>query len=1833
MQAYFSKISTTLGILFLMTSLGCNKVNDSKNLSKFSDFQFIFQSVPNYNLDRNASIKFVFVNDIPEYVVSKLSNLNSSLIIKPSLKGQWSIENPKTLIFKPEVMSIDPHEDYFVELNLDELKIPSLSAIQKKFMTKVRFASIAILVDNQVPMASLDDPDKLEHHLTIKTNVALEKEKLLEYLSIKINDEVHSNVLINQVSPKEWEITIKGISYNASNKLNINWRAMPDLTDNWSNFSFAIPSPTKFSITGTKISRTPSKKLTIFLSHVIDKNKDLRGLVRLEGDSTQFRVQNESNRIELFFNEDFEVKGTKLYVDGALNTKSGMTLGSQYVESFNFEELDPQVRFVNSSENNIVPIEDKIAIGIQTMNLTKIDIEIFKIFSNNILYNMHLNPDQSNYQSVKLGKVIHQQTLPIGTIEENTWISSGIELSKIIKPEPGALYEIRITFRPEYTTNACSKNIKWPDIDNSSYSGDPSINSYWVDYWPYDLIQDENYDQSNPCSLNYYTSSNFKKKVILASNLSMQAMLCNDKKKVFVTALNSLIADSYSNVKIELYDAQLQLIGTGITNNKGQLDYSADRPINYVVAHEGDHSAYLSMDEYKSLPVSEFDVEGAKSINGLKSSIICDREVWRPGDTIFSNIFLFNQQVALSENFPITIELINPDGIKVFNEQLLNSVMGQYHIAIPSSANYITGRYALQCKIANQTVQKSVWIETIRPNRIKVQVTMPPLKCANLNNSNLQIQTKYLHDAVAANVHANVECRYEYIEPDFPLLKNYTFKNPEASSKGLNFTAYDNSVDEQGKANFKLEYLQCDQSGFIRLNLISKIQEKSGDISTEGYSAIVKPYDEFVGIRIPQSDYGKKLDKGKPQNISIACVDPSGKPIINRKIKLALYTVNWNWWYEIATTRNNYVNKDYKTEVEHKELMTNNEGIINYQLVLDSYNRFFITATNTANNYVSGDYFYTGWPDDEESSDFENIMRFTSDKEKYKVGEQAKINLPTSKNSLYLINVIKEDKILQSIQLRSDELKSGCSIPLTKEMVPNVYVHVSLIQKAKGADSDLPMRTYGVIPLTVEDESTILNPVINAADKVKPGEKFTIQVSESNNQEMAYQIYIVDEGLLSLSSYKTPNLHRMMFKKEALSIFHFDNFSDVLGDAAVPYSNMFSVGGDMSGAAKELQNQNRRFVPVVINGGLHRLKKSSSNKHEFIINNFVGAVRVMIYANNYKAFGSSEKNITVRSDLMTNLSLPKVINTDDIISVPITIFNYNKTNKEIKVSLESSPNIKIQGDKNKTVLFNGENEKVIFQDVKVDSHEGAAYLITKVNSAQDIASNRIDFLITNSSPYINEVNSYWLEPNQDFTININNDKFDDITTSSIDVSRGLLSNIRGFADKLIHYPYGCVEQVTSATFPQLFLQSIYNLSNSEKQEVQQNINAGIEKLKLYQNSDGSFSYWPGMNSASEWASTYVAQFLIEAKASGVGVPNAMLDSWYKYAKLKSSNYQKEKFSYSSEIQCYRLYILAKLARPDWASMNRMNNDKERSYLASYLLAGAYAISGKKDIASNLILNLGNTVSAYRDSYYTYGSSLRDMLITCIVLNDMDKREDARNLLKKLSTQIKSSQYYTTQEMAFYVLAIKEIFGDYNTKSALNYTYNFGSGDQKINSQKLLESMVVKQSVDKAILHNGSSFPIQISLLQRGRLKKQFQIDENKGLKLKCNWYDSKGNLRNTSTFIQGEQLKLCVEVENDGSMGNLQNIALQVVLPAGFEIRNERFLFGSNNSNITYQDIKDDRVISYFNLSPGAKKMICINANAAYIGSYGRFNVICEAMYDPGAYARKSFEPITIVAK
>jgi uncharacterized protein YfaS (alpha-2-macroglobulin family) len=801
-------------------------------------------------------------------------------------------------------------------------------------------------------------------------------------------------------------------------------------------------------------------------------------------------------------------------------------------------------------------------------------------------------------------------------------------------------------------------------------------------------------------------------------------------------------------------------------------------------------------------------------------------------------------------------------------------------------------------------------------------------------------------------------------------------------------------------------------------------------------------------------------------------------------------------------------------------------------------------------------------------------------------------------------------------------------------MAPNFYVHISLLQPHAQTLNDLPIRMYGVIPVMISNKESVLEPQINLPEVLRPETEFTVEVSEKKGKPMTYTLAIVDDGLLDLTNFKTPNPWNEFYAREALGIRSWDMYDFVMGAFGGKYTTMFSVGGDENlNPANEKAN---RFKPVVKYLGPFTLDKGDKKKHKITLPLYVGSVRTMVVAGQDGAYGKAEKTTPVRTPLMVMSSLPRVVSTNEEITLPVNVFAMETSVKEASIKIETTGLLQ-NLDGSQSVHFNQPGDEMVYFSLKTGLKTGVEKVTITATGGGKTAKEIIEIAVRNPNPSVILSDNKLLnggetgEFNYQLTGTSNDDwvKLEVSRIPSVDISRRF--------DFLYNYEHYCSEQLTSRALPLLFVSQFKEVDKEESESIKQNVREAIKNLYGRQLTNGGIVYWPGQSSADDWITSYAGSFLIMAKEKGYDVNPSVLNKWKSYQRKEAQNWSPSTannyYSKGSEfLQAYRLYSLALAGAPELGAMNRLKEKKDLSTQTRWCLASAYAAGGKIKPAEDLIFNIPTSIEPYWNSY-TYGSSDRDeaMILETMVL--MGRLPEAFKQAQKVSQNLSKERYFSTQSTAYALVAMGTLAEKTSGTIECTWTLN-GKKQDKINSAKAIYQTQLPNKPDNgevALTNNGKGV-LYVNLVSKSKPVNDTLPAIANNLRLDVSYTDLKGNPVNISELKQGTDLIASVKVTNISISSDYTDLALTHIIPSGWEIFNERMATNaSDDYSYTYRDIRDDRVLTYFNLSRGKSKIINVRLQATYLGSFVLPAISCEAMYDTSTQARTTAGRVRVV--
>ena len=1574
---------------------------------------------------------------------------------------------------------------------------------------------------------------------------------------------------------------IKGVNRKpARSHIILAWNgASIGLDDDKGERTVDVPPKGEFSMISVRAVTEPDTLIEVNFSGDLDTRQNLAGLVSLNNDDARVQIEGSVMRI---YGRDRLHGDQQLHIEAAVKSAEGIPLKNPINEKVTFLEELPGVRFAENG--HVLPSAQRISIPIDAVAVNAVQLTAYEVFPNNIGQFLQDNNVTTNvpYTLNRVGSRLWTKKMLLPKSAKGGWQRYSLDVHDLMTHKRGSFVQLELAITQEFSTYSCAGADKEESAGrNDAYT-----------------------QRKNPCSKYYYSGSGYSgqnpvnaKQLFVASNIGIMAKKGEgDDITVLTTDLKE--ATPLPGAKVTAFNYQQQPIGSGSTDSDGLMSVPLEGVPFYLKVTKGDDINYLKVAEGDALATHIFNTGGAKSPKGLKGFFYGERDIWRPGDDIFLTFILMDRDKSLPQDYPLTLDLYDPRNNKVSTVSAPKPTGSFYAFKLSTAESAPTGNWRAVVRAGGNSFDQALRIESIVPNRLKMDLAVPE-EGLRLDGESLKtsLQAQWLTGATAASLKATVQVKLASTKTAFAAYDGYFFDDVSRTFSQEPRTIFEDHLDENGKAVIETELeIGTPPPGMLNATFTERVFEKGGQASTQYKSTRIYPYTTWIGMRPPagnKSYYGS-LDKNADHVFDLVAVDSKGKPLAKRAIELTVYKLEWRWWWdEREENFTSYISNNIHALKETASLTTDAKGHAEWTFPGNKFDwgRHLIRAcdaaeTGTRQHCVSRD-IYLGYGYNDGNNQAGNAavtMMLSGDKERYKVGDTAVVHLPTGVDRRVFVSIENGSRVIKNYWQDVHGAASTLSVPVTSEMTPNAYIFVSTYQAHQQRNNDLPMRTYGILPIQVDDPDTHITPVLSVPPKVRPQSTLTVTVSEQKGNVMTYTLAVVDEGLLGVSDYKTPDPHKYFYKREALGVKTWDLFDWVVGAYSTDLSRLLAAGG--SDAAKEEAGNNReqRFPPIVKFIGPFKLDAKATAEHSIDLPPYMGAVRVMVVAGNERAFGKAESTVTVTQPLVIHPTLPRVLGPGEEFNLPVDVFVSEAPFGDASISIETDDFFTVIKGEEK-LSFAAPGERMAFLRLKVKERTGLAKVTVKGKLGSEHAQEVINIPVRSANLPSTVTEAKLLNPGEEWTSSLVQHGMAGTNKTTLNVSSVPELKMEERLQYLIHYPYGCIEQTTSSVFPQLYLPGLVDMSSVQRRDIDANIKAAIERLKTFQTVGGGFSYWPYQNEVSPWGSNYAGHFLVEAKRLGYSVPDSLYGSWLNYQRRQSKSLSDGRYADDS----YRLYTLALAGEADMGAMNRLRERLARTASTGYamerwMLALAYQQAGQKTVAQELLDQAGHVVSRSDNWYWTYGSDLRDKSVLLLLYYKLGMAEDSWEKATEIASDLSRADWHSTQSTAWGLMSLAGTFGSKAQKTDFAVREQGKSWEETKSAKAILKRDVDDYRPGKLSVRNTSDHPLYVSVANRGVPANTVEVAESKGLTINVRFEDMEGNALDEKSLPMGQDFVAEVTVKNI-SDHELNNIALTEVVPSGWQIRNSRLEGTADDEKIEYLDIRDDRQSSFFSLS------------------------------------------------
>ncbi len=1774
-------------------------------------------------VEQQQNLVFTFDKDLVPDSLQNVWDSTEYVRFEPKVDGKFRWNNARELVFSPST-GFAPSTDYKATITDAVLKLngqygsvgePKSMGFHSPYLKMTGANGYWVVSDLQPGRAALS--------IALDFNYPVDPTAVSSLLKLKLGEREVSYQLRTQAPSAGLELLVDGIERSSMSDLSLSLLLQKGLPIHQGTFktkedqqlSIAIPNPDELEITqALPETEGMESRIRVFTTQAVDP-ESISQSVSVE---PQVPFTASVTPGGFLLNGEFQ-SGTAytLTVSTELRGMLGGSLKEEYKSTVTMGEIEPAIAFM-SQKGVYLSSAGSRNIGVRISSIPKVQVTVWKVYENNILhylrssrYSDYWYDEDGEYAST--GSFVYN-TYEIGSYADKVY-DRQVETRDLARK--GSLNLLNLSFddlgvhKGIYLVSIASTDDRW-------------INAT---------------------------------KLVALSDVGMIVKHSDNELVVFTNSIRT--ADPVHGAQVTLMSSNNQVVGTTRTDRDGIARFSNLRnllgtfvPAMVTVRHDGDFN-YLYFNDAR-VNTARYDVGGRRSNStGQFAFLYGDRDLYRPGETVHLNTIVRDEAWKPVTDVPVKVRLVQPNGkeFRMVRGQL--SKQGSYSTDIPVPEAAMTGRYHAEIYTANDVLiaGSDIQIEEFMPDRIdvKVQLSKPSI----LSNEGLDVGISAVNFFGPPAANRRYEVEFSVVRKVFRPkgLDGYDFTvKTENGAALLSNDLHEGTTDENGKATVAFPaHPEWKDEGLLQGNAYVTVTDENGRPVNRTETFPIHTQEVYFGAKL--TEY--YVNRGERFRIPVVAVNTEGKAV---GASARIQVVRFDWYSAIE--REEYGSR-YRYISHKKERMVFDQTVnipaagFDFAYTPAESGEYEIRVSGPdAEHGFSKNFYAFGWGYTTNTSfevNTEGQVDMQADKDEYQVGDKAKILFKTPFNGKLLVT-IETDGLLEHRYLTTDKKGAVLEIPIKQDLLPNFYVSATLFRPLD--DGTIPLTVaHGYLPVKVSQASTRLPVSIVAAATSRSKLKQTITVRSAPKQDIEVTVAVVDEGILSVSGYETPDPHGFFYQKKALGVNAYDVYPFLLPDLALRRS---SVGGDAEYSKRMGKRNNplanKRVKLVAAWSGILKTDGRGEAKYTLDIPQFSGDLRVMACAYKDNAFGSAEHHMKIADPVVISTGLPRFLSPRDTVQMPVTLTNTTKQAQRVTVNLSKSGPLAFAGSTSKEVSLPAIGEGRILVPLYASASVGAGSVTIAVSMQGETFTDVTDITVRPPATFERRSGSGEVKTRAQFSLS--NDFVPGSAEATLLVSRNPMVQFTKPLNYLIGYPYGCVEQTTSQAFPQIYYADLIKnmkFKGTRGQNPAFNVQEAIRKLQSMQLYNGALAYWPGGDNESWWGTVYAMHFLCEARKAGYDVNGEVIRRGLAYIAMKTKSHTIEKdYAYDNgsgqtlvrniyaKENFYGLFVLAAFGKADLASMNYFKSNISMLALDSrYLLAASYLAVGDRTNYQSLLPTAFAGEASKRvlsGSFYSY---LRDQALAASVLLDVDPdNPQIPIILRHLSQQVNSEPWLNTQEAAFAFMALGKYMRRLpavaptatirlNGKEVGNFT-----GDDLSLSKGLAGG-----TVDIEVKGQGPVFYFwQLDGLPASARNKE----SDQFLQVRRRVLNRAGQPVNLNAIRQGELLVIDLSLTSI-ERSSVENVVVTDLLPAGFEIENPRLTEArempwiKDASTPEYFDVRDDR-IHFFTTATNTTKHFYYVVRAVSPGTYIQGSVGADAMYDGSYHSYSGSGTVRILA-
>jgi uncharacterized protein YfaS (alpha-2-macroglobulin family) len=1157
-------------------------------------------------------------------------------------------------------------------------------------------------------------------------------------------------------------------------------------------------------------------------------------------------------------------------------------------------------------------------------------------------------------------------------------------------------------------------------------------------------------------------------KIASATDLGITAKMSRFGSLVWVTRLSDGRPVGGATVAVvdaekTFYEAQTDADGLAVipsaryspVGDEGTIDSA-----RIVVARKDGDWTWRAVDD--ALPAGAgldwVDESGRMDPLGM---LFTDRGVYRPGEALKLQA-IFRTPEPRGTSTPakqaITVQATDAQGETLFDGRATLDAFGAATVDLPLPVTAHLGDVSIEAKLVGARegalgATTSVQLAAYKASEFKAAVEAAATSWTRGDHASFDVHGDYLFGAPMAGAKVRwtaTRTRTWFTPPgaeDFVADDEaYSADLPDRSPRAERLQGGDAVLDAHGATTVPLALDFTGPAVPEMVTLEADVQDVSRQTVAASAGALVHPASFYLALRSPEDTL---LAKGSPPVARVVALEPSGRRRAGVSVHVTLNRRTWTNVLESGEDAGHWESRAVDAKVGACDVTTT-QSEASCSLAAPAPGYYLVRAEAkdergrpTASSYalyVVGDGAAGGWRATDDSA-----LELVPDKKQYEVGDVARILVKSPVRDADALFTVERAGIYRQEHVHLVGAMPTLSVPITDDLRPNAYVSVHLVRgrtraaPAHGADVGAPMFKVGHAQLLVDPESRRLKVSLSPAKKdLRPGDNVDAEIVVTDRQgkpaRAELTLWAVDEGVLMLTAYRTPDPLPVFTAPRPLAVFGLESRAD-LAHVALSLSELgIDKGDDGGGGGGSMRADFRAtawFQPGVVTGDDGRAKI------HFKLPDNLTTLRLMAVAvAQDDRFGSGETQLVTSRPLMLRPALPRFLRAGDSLDAGVIVSTKGLPASRVAVTL-ATEGLSVSGPATREVMVPAGGSVEVRWPMAAP-RVGAAKLTFRASSGN--AADAVEIAKRVDAPTTLEATALDGETRDAVAERIGklDGLRDDVGGLDVRVASTALVGVGDGMEQLIEYPYGCTEQLTSRLVPLVMARDLArDFGIALPKDPDGLADLAISKILANQRGDGGYGWWPDSSDSDPWVTAYALWGLDAAKKAGRPVPAQALEraaTWL-HSQINEASEEGQGLSLSAFV----LDVLATVGSPDVGAITRLFETRTTLSLEARALLAHAAITAKmapslstdlmRDFEAHLRITNGAAIVAdnVNDGYAPMlDSNARTTALVLRALLSINARHPmAARLARGLLAERDGGKWRTTQEAAWALIALDE----------------------------------------------------------------------------------------------------------------------------------------------------------------------------------------------------------------